>query len=88
MSEQKTFTSAHFPYIPVTVVLNKRIETVEALLDTGFDGDLIIPEGLMTNGKPPDTLVSAKSGRFPPSQAVGRGWYDAFLTPMPLHTLG
>ena len=57
MSEQKTFTSAHFPYIPVTVFLNKRVETVEALLDTGFDGDLIIPEGLMTNGKPPDSYL-------------------------------
>ena len=57
MSEKKTFTSAHFPYIPVTVVLNKRTETVEALLDTGFDDDLIIPEGLMTNGKPPDSYL-------------------------------
>ena len=48
MSEkQQTFTSAHFPYIPVVVVLNKRSEAVEALLDTGFEGDLIIPEGLM-----------------------------------------
>ena len=55
MSETKTFTSTHYLYIPVTVVLNKRTETVEALLDTGFDGDLIIPEGLMTNGKPPDS---------------------------------
>ena len=57
MSETKTFTSAHFPYIPVTVFLNKLTETVEALLDTGFDGDLIIPEGLMTNGKPPDSYL-------------------------------
>ena len=57
MKEKKTCTSAHFPYIPVTVVLNKRIETIEALLDTGFDGDLIIPENLMTNGKPPDSYL-------------------------------
>jgi hypothetical protein len=61
MSETKTFTSAHFPYIPVTVFLNKRTETVEALLDTGFDGDLIIPEGLMTNGKPPDSYLRYSS---------------------------
>jgi predicted aspartyl protease len=57
MNETKTFTNAHFPYLPVTVVLNKRTETVEALLDTGFDGDLIIPENLMTNGKPPDSYL-------------------------------
>lgn len=57
MSEKQIFTSSHFPYIPITVVINKRIETIEALLDTGFDGDLIIPEGLMTNGKPPDSYL-------------------------------
>jgi len=34
------------------------------------------------------TLVSAKSGSFPLSKAVGREGADAFLTPMPLHTLG
>ena len=26
-------------------------------MDTGFDGDVIIPEGLMTNGKPPDSYL-------------------------------
>ena len=57
MSETKTLTSTHFPYIPVTVVLTKRTETVEALLDTGFEGDLILPEGLLTNGKPPDSYL-------------------------------
>jgi predicted aspartyl protease len=46
-TKEPTFTSAHFPYIPVTVVLNERTESVEALLDTGFDGDVIIPEGLI-----------------------------------------
>jgi predicted aspartyl protease len=59
-ARQPTFTSTRFPYIPVTVTLNKRTETVEALLDTGFDGDLIIPEGLMTNGKPPDSYLRYK----------------------------
>jgi predicted aspartyl protease len=57
MRKRKTFTSSRFPYLPITVVVNKRMETVEALLDTGFDGDLIIPEGLMTNGKPPDSYL-------------------------------
>jgi predicted aspartyl protease len=56
-AKQPTYSSVHFPYIPVTVFLNKRTETVEALLDTGFDGDLIIPENLMTNGKPPDSYL-------------------------------
>src|SRR5437870_186172 len=33
-------------------------------------------------------LVSAKSGSFPLSKAPGQECYEAFLTPMPLHTLG
>jgi predicted aspartyl protease len=54
---KKTLTSTHYPYIPLTVVINKRSETIEALLDTGFDGDIILPEGLLTNGKPPDSYL-------------------------------
>jgi predicted aspartyl protease len=93
MSETKTFTSAHFPYIPVTVVLNKRIETIEALLDTGFDGDLIIPEGLMTNGKPPDSylrftladqvtsvLAPAYLGKVEVAELGDRGEYPAIIS--------
>src|SRR5437016_59810 len=94
MSEkQKTFTSAHFPYIPVTVFLNKRVETVEALLDTGFDGDLIIPKGLMTNGKPPDSylrftladqvttvLAPAYLGRVEVAELGDAGLYSAIIS--------
>jgi predicted aspartyl protease len=54
---KKSLTSTRYPYIPLTVVVNKRSETVEALLDTGFDGDIILPEGLLTNGKPPDSYL-------------------------------
>jgi predicted aspartyl protease len=57
MSGKKYFKSAHYPYIPLTVYLNKRRETVDALLDTGFDGDVVLPEGMMTNGKPPDSYL-------------------------------
>jgi len=57
MVMNKTLTSARYPYIPLTVVINKRSETIEALLDTGFDGDIILPEGLLTNGKPPDSYL-------------------------------
>ena len=52
MVMKKILTSARFPYIPLTVMVNKRSETIEALLDTGFDGDIILPEGLLTNGNP------------------------------------
>jgi predicted aspartyl protease len=93
MSEQKTFTSWRFPYIPITVAINKRMETIEALLDTGFDGDLIIPEGLMTNGTPPDTylrftladpstsvLAPAYLGRVEVAELGDAGLYAAIIS--------
>jgi predicted aspartyl protease len=93
MSETKTLTSTHFPSLPVTVVLNKRTETVEALLDTGFDGDLIIPEGLLTNGKPPDSylrftladqvttvLAPAYLGRVEVAELGDAGFYAAIIS--------
>jgi predicted aspartyl protease len=46
--------SARFPYVPVTVTVGNRAEDFEALLDTGFDGFVIVPAGLLTNGVPPD----------------------------------
>ena len=57
MSEKTSFTSEHYPYLPVTIILNKRRETVEALLDTGFDGDVIIPEGFLTDNETPDSYL-------------------------------
>jgi predicted aspartyl protease len=83
MSETKTFTSSHFPYLPVAVVLNKRTETVEALLDTGFDGDVIIPEGLMTNGKPPDSYL-----RFTPADQATSVLAPAYLGRVEVAELG
>ncbi len=59
MSE-KSVTSTKFPYLPITIGIRKRVERVEALLDTGFDGDLVLPPGLITNGKPPDSYLRWK----------------------------
>jgi predicted aspartyl protease len=46
--------STRFPYIPITVTIGNRTEDIEALLDTGFDGFVIVPPGLVTNSDPPD----------------------------------
>lgn len=46
-----TLVSSHFPYISIKVTFRNREETVEALLDTGFDGDVILPEGFIENGE-------------------------------------
>ncbi len=56
MSE-KQIISTHYPYLPLTITVRKRTETLEALLDTGFDGDIVLPPGLITNGKPPDSYA-------------------------------
>jgi hypothetical protein len=36
MVMKSILTSARYPYIPLTVEINKRSETIEALLDTGL----------------------------------------------------
>ncbi|KKR49376.1 MAG: hypothetical protein UX79_C0031G0004 [candidate division WWE3 bacterium GW2011_GWB1_47_11] len=46
--------SKKFPYIPIQVKFRHRQEKAEALLDTGFDGDIIIPEGIVKNGEQAD----------------------------------
>jgi len=55
MNEEKSFTSEHFPYLPITVLINKHLLTFEALLDTGFEGDIIIPEDSAPKGQTPDS---------------------------------
>lgn len=49
--------SKNFPFITIVVTVRKRVEKVEALIDTGFEGDVVVPKGLLTNGDPPDTLL-------------------------------
>jgi predicted aspartyl protease len=57
MSSKQAFTSKHYPYLPITVYLQKHTETIEALLDTGFERDIVIPEGMLTEGKEPDSYL-------------------------------
>ncbi len=35
--------SSRFPYLPLTLTVHGRTATIEALLDTGFDGDVAVP---------------------------------------------
>lgn len=57
MAIKTSIISQRFPYIPLQVQVRRRQEKVEALLDTGFDGDIAIPKGLLTNGDPPDGFL-------------------------------
>jgi predicted aspartyl protease len=46
--------SSHFPYLALHLFVQDRSEAVEALLDTGFDGDVAVPHAIVSNGEPPD----------------------------------
>ncbi|MBI4492857.1 MAG: hypothetical protein HY690_08710 [Chloroflexi bacterium] len=50
--------SSRFPYLPLHLALGDRTADVDALLDTGFDGDVVLPPGLvMDNSQPPDEYL-------------------------------
>lgn len=46
--------SPRFPFLPITIRIRQHEETVEALLDTGFDGHVVVPRSLVANGHPPN----------------------------------
>lgn len=50
-------TSARFPYLPITVSVRGHSIAVEAMLDTGFDGDLAVPESVVRNWGTTDTTT-------------------------------
>lgn len=50
--------TTHFPYLPISFQVRRSSENVEALLDTGFSGDVIVPHIFIANGKTPDSHVN------------------------------
>ena len=46
--------SARFPYIPIGIQIRHKIGRFEALLDTGFEGALIVPEAFAADIGDPD----------------------------------
>lgn len=49
--------SSHFPYLKISIKVLHRDIKIEALVDTGFDGDIAIPPELVLNGDPPAGYV-------------------------------
>lgn len=60
MARTTVLISSHFPYLPVKVTVKQRVFDVEALLDTGFDGEIILPPGLAINGELPYWYVDCQ----------------------------
>jgi predicted aspartyl protease len=52
----QSVVSSRFPYLPVHLDVGGHSDDVEALLDTGFDGDVAVPLSRMPGGQPPDFL--------------------------------
>jgi len=47
-------TGPHFPYLQVHVEVRGHVADIDALLDTGFDGDVAIPDALVAGAGRPD----------------------------------
>lgn len=45
--------SSRFPFLPLTLTVGNRRGTFEALLDTGFNGDVSIPPGIIADDQLP-----------------------------------
>jgi predicted aspartyl protease len=43
----QSLVSNHFPYVPVTLRVAGEDYALEALLDTGFDGAIVVPPGVI-----------------------------------------
>ncbi|MBM2811087.1 MAG: hypothetical protein HW416_1846 [Chloroflexi bacterium] len=46
--------SVRFPYLPVVIEIDGETHSLEALLDTGFDGDIILPLQMIGKRNAPD----------------------------------
>jgi hypothetical protein len=49
--------SSRFPYLPIRLEIRLQEFETEALLDTEFDGDVIVPSGWIESRFPPDGQV-------------------------------
>lgn len=60
MAKNKIIISSRFPYLPIHVSTARKDFELEALLDTGYDGGVIIHPKLIANGELPGWLVDCK----------------------------
>ncbi|TSC88327.1 MAG: hypothetical protein G01um10147_232 [Microgenomates group bacterium Gr01-1014_7] len=60
MASLKKVTSSKFPYLPIQITVRENSYQVEALLDTGFDGSIVLPQKLFSNGESPTKYVDCK----------------------------
>ncbi len=54
MAVRQSFVSRRFPYLPRRIEAGAQRVEVEALIDTGFDGDVVLPVGGMAIAGAPE----------------------------------
>ena len=54
MAVSAALESKRFPYLPLLLIVSGHSQAVEALIDTGFDGDLAVPPAMLAGDEPPD----------------------------------
>jgi len=60
MAKNKNISSTRFPYLPVKITVTENNYNLEALIDTGFNGQVILPPNIFTNGQLPPKFVTCK----------------------------
>lgn len=54
---KKNLISPHFPYLPINIQVHRHSKNIQALIDTGFDGFVVISRQALVNGDPPDGYI-------------------------------
>jgi predicted aspartyl protease len=69
--------SEHFPYVRVIVTVRGQAHAVEALLDTGYSGYVVMPEGALKGASPLGirAIVQVADGR-----KIGAPVYEGKIT--------
>jgi predicted aspartyl protease len=57
MAMSQQLVSPRFPYLPVRLEVRGRTHAVDALLDTGFDGDIIVPPLFVSGAETPEGYI-------------------------------
>ena len=60
MAVTRRVLSNNFPYIPLLLELGSHVVRLEALVDTGFDGAIVVPTDLVTDVELPLTYLRWK----------------------------
>lgn len=60
MAVNPRLVSRRFPYLPIHLAVHQTGDDLDALLDTGFDGDVAVPYASVADGDPPDGYLSCR----------------------------